>query len=101
MRALYGVMEPEPLYAYIKGSGWIVQQPTVVEMRDGIKVLLEFRKPGPGEFGSWFSSNFPDWCKPEKWARWCQSNPSENLGIPSESDLGDLSKDWVTFTVIV
>lgn len=46
-------MEPEPLYRYVKGSGWVVDCARVVTMSCGTVVRLEVRHPAQGErFGS-------------------------------------------------
>lgn len=39
----------EPNYEYVKGQGWVVSSSTIVFMKCGTRVRLEFRDPERGE----------------------------------------------------
>jgi len=56
----------EPIYEYVRGTGWVIETPEILTLRCGTKVRLEVRTPREGERfsqisinGEWFADGRP------------------------------------------
>jgi hypothetical protein len=84
------VSEPEPVYNYVKGQGWVPSFGTVVTMRCGTVIRIEIRKALKHErydSGGGFRYRTDGVYDPKKWADAFQRLKYQDLRKVSDYDM--------------
>jgi hypothetical protein len=71
--------EPEPIYEYVRGTGWVPYDGSVVTLKCGTKVRVETRLPQNGE---------------RYWAIWHSSTVEREYGLTVEGISRWLTDTW-------
>lgn len=87
-------MNEEPIYQYVKGSGWVPGKHHY--SHDG-RYRLELRKPNPGEYSCWHNVNW----SLEEWVKWSVDSHPFTYDEMERDLIGTYgNKFWCTFVIV-